>query len=588
MPASRPAAPSQSFRLRDFISDVYRAYPAEINLAVFFVLLASALEGVGFSAMMPLLSGLFSGQIPALGAFSGTVPDFFKQARGIWFLTAFILAIFLFKNLFTYVSKRFVERIAVNFETGMKKRVISFFLKSEWKFISSKKSGFLMSLVGEHSVMAANAFRLFIQFLAGFLQAAVYLGLGFLISYRSFLPSLLIGLVSFLAVKGMIVKSKAVSADIAGLQSQLHADLFEDLVAVKFLKANHLEPFRLGLVEASFDRLNKKMFQRGNYGIAVEILPEVVMALFVCLFLVLSRRVLGVPAEGVLVMTLLIYRLGRKVMEIQTARQRLVVNLPSFFILREFIREASSAAVVSGTKLISELETIEFKNVFFSHVKNSPVLREINFKINKNQSVALMGKSGSGKTTLLDLVAGLNHPEEGRVLVNGLNLKEADIFRWRDSLAYLSQDSVLYDMTIAENLNFGNAGVSREFMVEVCQSVGAHEFIMAQPAGYDTVIGNRGQNLSGGQRQKMALVRALLRKPQLLIMDEPTSALDPESEQTIVEFLRRMRGKITILLVSHRLSLAQNSDLIYVMEGGRLVSRGTFSEISKEQAARSL
>ncbi len=551
--------------LRDFISDVYRDYPVRANIAILCVLSAGVLEGVGFSAVLPLLSGLFSKQIPDGGLLTAWMPDFLKNGN-IWVLTGFILAVFSLKSLFSYTAKRFVEKIAVDFEIGIKKKVVSDFLDSEWRFASSQKSGFLMSLVGEHSVMAGNAFRLLIQFLGESLNILVYLSLGFLISFQSFVPSLFIGLVSFLAVKRMIVRSKAVSSEIASMQSSLHGEIFEDLVAVKFLKANHLEPYRLERIRTGYDRLGKKMFKRYNYGAVIETFPEVLAVAFVCLFLVVSRQFFGVAAEGGLLLSMIIYRLGRKGMEIQTSRQRLVVNLPSYFICRQFILEASQARVLPGAVKVSGFETLELVRVGFTYPGSGEVLRDVNLKIEKNKLVVISGRSGSGKTTLLDLIVGLNHPTCGKVLINGIDAAGIDLFSWRDSVAYVSQESILYDMSIEDNLRLGNPEVSRERLEAACCQTDAHEFILAQPQGYATVIGNRGLNLSGGQRQRLVFARALLRGPKLLILDEPTSALDTASEEVVRSLIQRLRGKVNILLVSHRSSLLENADIVYSMD----------------------
>ena len=556
--------------LPDFSLDVFRSDRRRVVLAFIFVVFAGVLEGIGLTAFLPMLSGLFSKQFQSENLLTKWMPEFLKDGTHLAWLTLFILLIFTAKCVFSYFSKIFVEKVAVNYEIEFKKSIVASFLRSRWEFASEQKSGFLMSLVTEQSVVCGNAVRLVIQFYAELVNTAIYLYLGFTLSFKAFLPTLLLGVVAYFLAKRVIVKSKAISVQMAAKQNSLHGELFEDLVAVKFLKANHLESHRLEQISGLYDDLNKKMFQRFKYGARVDVLPEAAAVIFVCLFLYISCRFFGVPAEAALLMSVIIYRLGRKAMDIQAGRQRLVSCMPFYEVCRKFIDEARRAAVVSGSKKITRFETLELVRVSFAYPNGEAVLRDVSLKINKNQVIAISGSSGSGKTTLLDLLVGLNRPAQGKVLINGIDISEIDIFSWRDSIAYVSQEAMLYDMSVEENLRLGNPGVSRERLEEACRQVGAHEFILAQPKGYATVIGNRGHNLSGGQRQRLVFARALLRDPQFLILDEPTSALDSQSEEVVRILIHNLKGKMNILVVSHRPSLTQDADQAYQIREGCL------------------
>jgi ATP-binding cassette subfamily B protein/subfamily B ATP-binding cassette protein MsbA len=207
------------------------------------------------------------------------------------------------------------------------------------------------------------------------------------------------------------------------------------------------------------------------------------------------------------------------------------------------------------------------------------VLDGISMHVPAGSVVALVGRSGSGKTTLCNLVARFFDPCGGRILVDGLDLRDATLESWRALLGIVEQDVFLFDGTIADNIAYAHRGASREAIAEAARAANAAEFIEALPSGYDTQIGERGVKLSGGQRQRIAIARALLAQPRILILDEATSNLDTESEQLIQSALARLMRHRTTFVIAHRLSTVRHADLIVVLEGGRIAEMGTHDDL---------
>jgi ATP-binding cassette subfamily B protein/subfamily B ATP-binding cassette protein MsbA len=193
--------------------------------------------------------------------------------------------------------------------------------------------------------------------------------------------------------------------------------------------------------------------------------------------------------------------------------------------------------------------------------------------------VALVGPSGAGKSSLVDLLVGLQDPSSGRVLIDDVDLRSLDLDSWQRQLGVVSQDVLLLNASIRDNIAFGSAGSSEAAIEAASRTAGAHGFISALPQGYATVIGERGYRLSGGQRQRLSLARALLRDPQLLILDEATSALDSHSEHGIQQALAAFQGPRTVLTVAHRLSSIVQADQIVVIEQGRIVEQGRHQQL---------
>jgi subfamily B ATP-binding cassette protein MsbA len=227
----------------------------------------------------------------------------------------------------------------------------------------------------------------------------------------------------------------------------------------------------------------------------------------------------------------------------------------------------------------SVLGALSFEGVTFSYKEDQPVLRDISFSVEPKTRVALVGHSGAGKTTLATLVPRFYDPDQGRVLVDGIDLRELDLRHYRQQVGFVPQDIFLFDRTVAENIASGIGKASPEEIEAAADAANATEFIREMPEGFETVIGERGVRLSGGQRQRLAIAREILRDPGILILDEATSALDSESEALIQDALEHLLEGRTSIVIAHRLSTVMGSDLILVMEGGRIVERGRHEEL---------
>ena len=208
-----------------------------------------------------------------------------------------------------------------------------------------------------------------------------------------------------------------------------------------------------------------------------------------------------------------------------------------------------------------------------------PALRGIDLTIPRGRTVALVGESGAGKSSIADLLVGLYDPTDGRILIDGHDLQSLDLASWQQRLGVVSQDTFLFNASIAANIGFGCPGASRQQIEAAAATAQALGFIRQLPDGFDTLIGERGYRLSGGQRQRLSLARAVLREPELLILDEATSALDSESERLVQQALEQFERNHTVLVIAHRLSTIVNADLICVLQQGRIVEQGSHSEL---------
>ena len=243
----------------------------------------------------------------------------------------------------------------------------------------------------------------------------------------------------------------------------------------------------------------------------------------------------------------------------------------------ETITEKENAISVSGFN-----DSIEFKGVWYAY-NNEPVLRDINLKIKKGQTVAIVGKSGAGKSTLADMLPRFMDSDQGSIFIDGVDIRDLKIKDLRYLMGIVSQQPILFNTSFKENIAFGVETAEMEKVENASRIANAHEFIMDTEEGYENYVGESGNKLSGGQRQRISIARAIMANPPILILDEATSALDTESERLVQDAILKLMKNRTSLVIAHRLSTIQHADLIVVLDEGRIVETGTHAELMKKQ-----
>jgi subfamily B ATP-binding cassette protein MsbA len=240
----------------------------------------------------------------------------------------------------------------------------------------------------------------------------------------------------------------------------------------------------------------------------------------------------------------------------------------------------SNPTVVSGIRIAPALRNeLQLLNVGFSYRMAQPVVRDVTLTIKRGQTLALVGPSGGGKSTLMDLVIRLYDASTGGIYLDGVDIREFDLKSYRSLFGIVTQESILFNDTVGNNIRYGLENISEERVIEAARMANAYEFIMRLPQGFDTPIGDRGVLLSGGQRQRLAIARALARDPQILLFDEATSALDTESEMLVQEAINNLLVDRTAIVIAHRLSTIKHAHMIAVVEDGAVVEYGRHDDL---------
>ena len=233
-----------------------------------------------------------------------------------------------------------------------------------------------------------------------------------------------------------------------------------------------------------------------------------------------------------------------------------------------------------GSKAFQSCESsINFEDVHFAHKDREPLFNGVDLTFDKGKVTAVVGPSGGGKTTMINLILGLFEASEGRITIDGVPLQEYRLESWLSNIGFVSQDPFIYHSTIGDNISFARNGHSMESVVNAAKVANAHGFISELPQGYDTVVGDRGMKLSGGQQQRIAIARAVLDEPEILIFDEATSSLDSDSEKLVQEAIDIASKDRTVIIIAHRLSTVRHADKIIVLDGGRVVEQGNHEEL---------
>jgi len=226
---------------------------------------------------------------------------------------------------------------------------------------------------------------------------------------------------------------------------------------------------------------------------------------------------------------------------------------------------------------------IELKNVSFSYEPNKPVLSNISFKARPGCMLGIVGHSGAGKSTIVNLISRLYDPQEGEVLLDGVNVKELSFAQLHKSIALVSQETYIFRGTVAENIAYARPEAGMREIIEAAAAGSAHDFIMKLPDGYNTVIGGGGRSLSGGERQRISIARAILADPRVLILDEATASLDTQTERRIQAAIDALVKGRTTIAIAHRLSTLRNADNLIVIENGRITEQGTHMELARQK-----
>ncbi len=509
----------------------------------------------------------------------------FGKERALVYLCFAIVFIFFFKNLFRYLAVYFIAPVRNGIVRDIRQKLFDKILVLPLSYFSEERKGDIMSRVTvdvqEIETSILSVVETVVReplMIIGALTLMIYLspGLTFFVFFLLLFTAVVIGGI------GKTLKRK--STKVLDRLGSLVSTLEESISGQRIIKAFNAEEYqseKFSKENDSYRDLLTKLWRRSDLSSPLS------------------------EFMGIGVVTVLIWYGFREVNSGAISVAAFIAFLYAFFTIIEPAKKFASAfyKIQKGTAAVERVEvilkaenviqdapnakslanfqsTVTFENVsFFYKKEDGNVIEDINFKIEKGKTVALVGSSGAGKSTIADLLPRFFDVSQGAILIDGIDLRQIKLNDLRAQLGIVSQEAILFNDTIFNNIAFGEKGVTEAQVTAAAKIANAHEFIMETDQGYQTNIGDRGMKLSGGQRQRLTIARAVLKDPPILILDEATSALDSKSEQLVQQALEKLLQNRTSLVIAHRLSTIQHADEILVMKEGRIIERGTHAEL---------
>jgi ATP-binding cassette, subfamily B, bacterial MsbA len=568
-----------------------RPYYWQLVLAGAFMGVVTVLDVFRLSAIVPVIDRIFSnkpivftsGKFPAFVEAILNKLNSFPPLKVLYLILIVMPVALVARGVFDYLQSYIMSDVGQKVIRDVRNLVYAKLQSLSLDYFTQKRSGELISRITNDVKLIENAVSYALtDLIYQSFQLVCFASLTFIINWRMALisvfvlptvavPMILVGQV----LRKLSKRSQEKMADINSL-------LVETFIGVRIVRAfcaEDKEISKFGRQNQDYYKIAMKSIKRmlllGNF----TELTGVAMALLIVFYG--GRQVIqGTLSFGVFALfmaTLLsLIKPFKKLSQVNSIMQQAMAASNRIY---EILDTVSSVRDEPSAKELQEFkEKIAFEGVWFNYGEHE-VLKNINLEVKKGSILAIVGPSGTGKSTLVDLIPRFYDPQKGKILVDGVDIREVSLKSLRKQIGIVTQETILFNDTIRANISYGEAGASQERIEEAAKQAHAHDFISHLLNGYDTVIGDRGTKLSGGERQRIAIARALLKDPPVLILDEATSQLDSQAERIVQEALDRLIKGRTVFVIAHRLSTVRNAHRIAVVDKGAIVEQGTHSEL---------
>ncbi|WP_353683844.1 ABC transporter ATP-binding protein [Thermodesulfovibrio sp. 3907-1M] len=504
-----------------------------------------------------------------------------KSSEYLYLITFGVIILFALRGVFTFLNNYLMNSIGAKIVKNVRDMIYEKLLKLPFSFFCKDSSGNVISRVlNDIDLLKSTVSNTIKDFIVEGLTVVALAAVAF---YRRWDLAIL----SFLVIPFMIYamtelgkKMKKIGMKTRIRIAKVTTLLHETLHGIKIIKAFTMEKdmkerYKKALTE-HYHNIMREVRTEEFTNLLTEVIAGVgvAMILFYGGWLVVNDKISSGDffsfATAVILMYTPLKRLSRVNASFQKGRN--VIERLREIIFVEHEPEKGVEKELKGH--------IVFRNVSFQYpLAKDYALKNVSFEIKPGETAAIVGPSGAGKSTIADLLAGFWYPTEGEILIDGVSIRELSLYSLRSQIALVTQDIVLFNDSVINNIKFGNISSSFEEALAAAKLADAHDFIMKLPQGYDSLVGEKGVLLSGGQKQRITIARAILREPKILIFDEATASLDTESEEKIQRALEQMRKGRTTIVIAHRLSTIRRADKIIVMDKGQIIEQGTHEEL---------
>lgn len=560
------------------------------SIAGICMLFSALFDGISLAMIVPLADKVLTNKkiiIPTkLPQFLSNFVDKINNTPAntlLGYLAVGIVVLFFFKGLFGFLQSYFMSDIGQRVVRDIKSKLFVKFQSLSLEYFTHKRGGELISRITNDVKVVENAVSYgSTDLMYQTFQVVIFLILVFFIYAKmALIVFLVVPLISFSILKvGRVLRK--LSRRGQEKMADINSLLYEAILGVRIVKAFNMEDYEIN----KFNQVNNDYYKISMKSIKRMLLLNPSTEFLGCLagifvFVLGGKEViagkLSFGVFGLFLGSLLsLIRPFKKLSQVHSLNQQAMAA--SLRVYEVLDTEPTVVDRKDGLELSGFKEDVVFNDVWFSYAHHE-VIKGVNLAVKKGQMLAVVGPSGAGKTTLLDLIPRFYDPKKGRILVDGVDIKEFTLKSLRSQIGIVTQETILFNDTIRANIAYGRKEANVQEIEEAARQANAHNFIKNLPAGYDTVIGDRGMKLSGGERQRIAIARALLKNPPILILDEATSQLDSESERLVQEALDSLMKGRTVFVIAHRLSTIRSAHNIIVIVSGKIVEQGPHQEL---------
>jgi len=497
-----------------------------------------------------------------------------------------IMLVVVAKNLFLYLQSYFMSYVQQAIIRKFRNDLFEKYQRLSLDYFHSRRTGQIISRVTNDVVVLNESIDLgFNRLVTDLLQALLLFGFLLILSWKLTLLAMVVLPVVFWFIWFVGKKLRKYSERSQEKMADVNSVLEESVTNVRVVKAFAMEKFESKkFFEATNDYFRSLLRMTRIRHLASPTNDILSTGAGVLILLVAGTKIIAgageMTAGDFMTFIFAMFAMIRPVKSLSQIHVKLQEGMAAAERIFEVMDAEERVVDAPGAiKVDTFNSSISYEGITFSYNGTEPVLKDISFEVKRGDIVAFVGPSGGGKSTLLDLLPRFYDPQKGRISIDGKDIRQLGLSSLRNLMGIVTQETLLFNDTVANNIGYGLAEGNRDKIVEAAKMANAHEFIEEFQKGYETLVGNRGVMLSGGQRQRIAIARALLKNPQILIFDEATSALDAESENLVQQAIDSLMKGRTVLVIAHRLSTIKYADKIFVIDEGRIVENGTHSEL---------
>jgi subfamily B ATP-binding cassette protein MsbA len=552
-----------------------------LSVMIILGVLTALSEGVSISLFIPLIQNqMGTGDAGVIGRMSALFRGIPAETRLLWIGLSILLCVVL-KNVLSYSYSLLFQWVNASIRHRLRCGILHQLLSVSQSYLDAHDSGKLLNTLSTDTWRVSSAFSVLADMV---INVCMTLTLGLLLLVLSWKLTLITGLLLLLIsyiVQRLTRHVKRLSGQATAANANLSQRMLETFYGLRLIRAFGRESYEENRFEAASREVSKIFLKLDRISGLVHPVSEVLIApLLLGILVVMAIRDPGQMAVSVTFLILL-YRLQPRIKQFDADRVALNALSASVEEVRSLLDETDKPYLRSGVRAPGSIEkAIVFEDVSLHYEPGKgAALEGLTCSINIGETTALVGASGAGKSSLVSLVCRFYDPSSGRLLVDGIPLPELDLAWWRNQIAVVSQDIHLFNASVADNIFYGKLDATHEELFEAARKANALEFIEDLPDGFETVLGDWGLLLSGGQRQRLALARAFIRDPQILILDEATNSLDLIAEKVIQDALEQFGRGRTVLIIAHRISTIEHANKVIVLDSGRMVESGSVSQL---------